>query len=139
MKPFYWALLTSFVWGFVPVLEKLGLMKLHPNVGLFYRCLGVLFGIVLLLFYQWGAIKTSWAELHSGMFYLICGGFFASVVGQMFFYNALKTGEASKVVPIAASYPLISFVLGVLLLGEKVSPGKITGLIFVVIGIFFLK
>jgi bacterial/archaeal transporter family protein len=139
MTPFTWALLTAITWGFVPVIEKLGLVKLNPMVGLFYRCLGVIFGIVFLLLLKGQEIRSSFAQLHGGMALLIGGGFLASVVGQIFFYNALKAGEASKVVPLAAAYPLVSFILGVLFLSEKVSAAKITGLFLIVLGIFFLK
>ena len=70
---------------------------------------------------------------------VLLGGFLASVVGQVFFYHALKTGESSKVVPLAATYPLVSFILGVILLGEKVTFAKTGGIIFILLGVFLLK
>ena len=48
MNAFMWALLAAFIWGIVPLLEKLGLAKVEPLVGLFYRCSGVLIGFLLL-------------------------------------------------------------------------------------------
>lgn len=139
MNPFFWALLTAVTWGLVPVIEKLGLMRLSPVVGLFYRCLGVIIGIVLLLAFKGSAIRASLQELHLGMVFLVCGGFLASVVGQIFFYNALKTGEASRVVPLAAAYPLVSFLLGVVFLSEKVTWAKVCGISFIILGVVFLK
>ena len=59
--------------------------------------------------------------------------------GQIFFYNALKLGEASRVVPLGATYPLISFILAVFLLGEKFTLAKLGGIILVLSGIFLLK
>jgi transporter family protein len=139
MSAYLWALLASLVWGCVPFIEKLGLLKLDPVVGLFYRCLGVVVGISMLFIWKAAAIKSSFGELHAGMIYLLVGGFLASVVGQIFFYNALKSGEASMVVPLAASYPLLSFLLGVLFLGEKVTLAKAGGLAFILMGIVLLK
>lgn len=139
MKPFLWAILAAMTWGFAPILEKLGLMKIDAFVGLFYRSLGVVVGAILLGAFQLATIKTTWLDLSSNWIYLVGGGFLASIVGQIFFYNALKTGQASQVVPVAASYPLISFVLGVIFLGETVTLAKLTGLVLIILGVFFLK
>lgn len=139
MTPFLWALLTAFIWGFVPIIEKLGLAKIEPMVGLFYRCLGVVVGIFLLLAFESKDIRASLGALHPGMIYLVVGGFLASVAGQFCFYFALKSGEASKVVPLAAAYPLIAFVLGLFFLGEKITSAKVIGIVLVILGVVFLK
>ena len=139
MSSFYFAVLTSLVWGCVPIIEKFGLSKLEPTIGLFYRCLGVLIGVAVLLVFNWKGIRSSWVEFPSGIFYLMLGGLLASVVGQYLFYHALKNGESSQVVPLAASYPLISFLLGVWLLGEKITWAKAGGLLFVLLGVVLLK
>jgi bacterial/archaeal transporter family protein len=139
MKTFYWAILTALVWGFVPIIEKIGLNKIDPLVGLFYRSLGILLGIGILVVFKTSAIKASIASCPQGWLYLMTGGFLASFVGQILFYHALKSGEASKVVAIAASYPLLSFVLGVLILGEKITVAKACGVLSILVGVFFLK
>ena len=139
MKPYYWALLSAVVWGCAPIFEKLGLSKIPVFPGLYYRCLGVIFGTILLVVLNFDAIKGSIVQLSPGWWYLAAGGFLASIVGQIFFYHALKDGKASLVVPIAATYPLISFLLGILFLGEKFTIAKSCGLGFVLIGVFLLK
>ena len=138
MKPFWWALLTALVWGCVPVLEKLGLAKIPALAGIFYRSLGVVLGVVLLFFFQFPEIKKTFAHVPQGFWYLIAGGFLASFVGQFFFYNALKNGEASKVVPLAATYPLVAFIIGILVLGEKLTLLKAGGIAFVILGVILL-
>ena len=139
MKPYLWALLAAFAWGFAPLFEKFGLAKMPVFAGLFYRCLGVIAGLVLLLLFKSGEIKYVMGSGHSGWFFLVIGGFLASVIGQVFFYSALKDGQISQVVTIGASYPLISFALGVLFLGEGVTLAKLGGLAFVVTGVMLLK
>ncbi len=57
----------------------------------------------------------------------------------MFFYRALKFGEASKVVPLAAIYPLVSFLLALLFLGERFTVTKLFGISFVLLGVAFLR
>ena len=139
MKPFYWALGAALVWGFAPILEKIGLAKIPPIPGLFFRGIGVMVGTAILIAVKWNTIKPHLSPFPQGYWYLIMGGMLASVVGQIFFYHALKKGEASLVVPVGASYPLIAFVLGVIFLGEKVTWAKIGGMSLVVLGVFLLK
>ena len=139
IKPFFWALLAALTWGCVPILEKLGLAKIPVFAGLFYRCIGVMLGFGLLLLFKFNIIKDSFGGMSYSWIYLIAGGFLASFVGQIFFYHALKSGEASRVTPLAATFPLITFVLGVLFLGEKITLSKVIGMLCVIAGVLFLK
>ena len=139
MKPFYWALTAALVWGFAPIIEKIGLAKIPVFMGLFYRCLGVALGAVILALWKWDALKQAVVAPPQGWGFLLLGGFLASVVGQICFYHALKDGEASVVVPLGASYPLVSFLLGLMFLGEKVTFAKAGGLFFVLLGVILLR
>ncbi len=139
MKPFVWAVLTALIWGCVPIFEKLGLDKLPVWVGIFYRCLGVILGALVLFAFKFQEIKDALASAPVNILLVFIGGFLASFVGQVCFYFALKNGEASRVVPVAATYPLISFFLGIIFLSEKVTLAKVGGIFFVLLGIFFLK
>jgi len=94
------------------------------------------FLVLVAFFVKPAEIKT--VDLRSASF-LILGGFLASFVAQMMFYHALKAGEVSRIVPIAGSFPLIAFVLGILILGESFSWIKIAGAMCIVAGIWILK
>lgn len=139
MNSYIWALLAAFVWGCVPALEKLGLAKVPALAGLFYRCLGVLIGIVVLFFFQSENIRQAFGVGKESLLYLVAGGLLASVVGQVFFYQALKSGQMSTVVPIAAAYPVISFLIGTVFLKEPVTLSKAGGLLFVILGVLLLR
>jgi len=52
------------------------------------------------------------------------------------FCLTLKEGEVSRVVPVSGAYPLISFIPGVLILGEKLTAVKSAGLLCVGTGVF---
>lgn len=138
MSAFQWAAVTACIWGIVPILEKLGLQKIEPLVGLFYRCLGILCGFVFLAFFMLRPSQIKSADVRSAAF-LIAGGFLASFLGQICFYRSLKIGEISKVLPLSASYPLITFILGVAVLGESMNITKVTGAVLITIGIWVLK
>ena len=138
MDAFLWALAAACVWGIVPILEKLGLQGISPLTGLFYRCFGVVIGIVLL-----GIFVVKPAELKvagvKAVILLVLSGFLASFVAQIMFYNALKDGHVSRVVPVSASYPLIAAILGILILREPVSVSKVLGMGFIVAGVWLLR
>lgn len=44
METFFLALLTAFIWGFVPFLEKVGLSSVEPTAAYLVRCSGVFSG-----------------------------------------------------------------------------------------------
>jgi len=138
MNAFWWAILTACIWGVVPILEKLGLAKIDPYVALFYRCLGVLIGILFLGLF---AVKPAQLKAVSpkAIIVLVIAGFLASFLAQITFYHGLKMGEVSRVVPIAGTYYLITFVLGIFLLGEAITLMKVCGIVLIVAGMWFLR
>lgn len=139
MRAFYFAIMTGIIWGIVPVLEKLGLTRIAPLAGLLIRSCGVIIGASILAIFNNNALRTAIKAEPRTLFFLVLGGLMASIVGQIFFYNALKTGEASKVVPIAGTYPLISFLLGIIFLGESLTLAKVSGVMLVILGLFLLR
>ena len=139
MKPYLYAILCALTWGCVPIIEKLGLAKISVWQGLFFRCAGVLVGIIVLTIFKFSEVKEAIVNTPQRWYLLSIAGIMAAFIGQIFFYNAIKTGEVSKVVPISGSYPLISFLIGVLLFGEKLTLAKAGGMSLVVMGVMLLK
>jgi transporter family protein len=138
MNYFYWATFAALVWGFVPLLEKLGLNKTEPLVGLFYRCIGVLIGLIMLLAFMIKPAQIKTVDIKTALLF-VSAGFFASFLGQIFVYNALKVGDVSKVIPISGSYPFLTFLIGILVLGESFTWVRMLGVSLVVAGIWVLK
>ena len=138
MTAFWWAMLAALAWGMAPIFEKAGLSQVNPIAGLFYRCLGVIIGMLILGFFLVKPREIREVDLGSALL-LAAGGFLASFLGQICFYHALKLGDVSRMVPISASYPLIAFILGVLLFHEPLSFFKIGGVFLIVSGVWLLK
>jgi DME family drug/metabolite transporter len=134
------ALLAALCWGSAPFFEKAGLQATaDPTVGVIARSAGVLAGtLVLVPFFprlgpQLSAIP--WRNL----VFIGIGGVLASVVGQAFFYRALKAGEVSRAVSVGASYPVIAFLLGFIIMKEPLTASKSLGVLSVVLGIWLLR
>jgi len=139
MKSIVYAFLTIFLWGLVPFMEKIGLSKLPVWTALFFRCLGVTVGIAILFLFKFPEFKQAITHPPAGWYYLAAGGLLASVVGQIFFYNALKDGNVSRIMPLVGTFPLVSFVLGVVFLKEAMTFSSGLGVLFVIAGVMLLK
>jgi transporter family protein len=138
MSAYMWALITAVVWGVVPMMEKTGLGQASPAAGVAVRSLGVLLGLVVLTLAgsPWAAARALSAQ---SVLLLMAGGFLASFVGQMAFYQALKSGAVSQVTPVAGAYPLISVLLGWMILREPFTWPRALGALCVVAGIVLLR
>ncbi|MBI5623079.1 MAG: EamA family transporter [Elusimicrobia bacterium] len=63
----------------------------------------------------------------------------AAMSGVYFYLAAMSGAEASRIVPLSSTYPLVTFVLAVTFLGEGFAASKLVGTLFVCVGVFFLS
>lgn len=133
------ALLTAFIWGIAPIFEKIGLSgKIEPYVAVVVRTIPIVIVSFLGLFFM-GRMGSLSQLATKDVIFVAIGGLLAGFLGQITIYSALKTGEASVVVPIAATYPLVAMTVAVIFLGEPITWQKVAGVILVVSGVLLLK
>ncbi len=138
-RGFLFAILTSLIWGLAPAFEKIGLHgRIDPYIGVVIRTIPIVItgfaGLVVM-----GRIEEmAQVELRNVVF-LCIGGLLAGFLGQVAFYSALKNAEASVVVPLAATYPLVALLVSVMFLGEAFTWQRLVGVVFVVSGVILLK
>jgi len=138
-KAFIFALITSLCWGIAPIFGKIGLVKVEPTVALVFRSI-----VVSIILVVWAAATTNIDQLFAlaiskGGIAIAAEGIVASLLGHLAYYYALKFGEASKMVPVTSSFPLIAIILAVLFLGEKLSITSIIGALLIIAGIILIK
>ncbi|MDI6829359.1 MAG: EamA family transporter [Armatimonadota bacterium] len=138
MKVFWLAMLTAVLWGIAPVFDKLGLSKATPLAALSIRTIVVAVGLAIFLTASRGWLEFHTLDWHS-ITYLIIGALSAGLIGQLVYYFALKGDEAARVVPIAATYPLVSVIASIIFLKEPITLGKIIGAVLIVLGIIALR
>lgn len=138
MNYYIFALLAAFLFGLAPVFGKLGIENVNPAVALCVRSF-VISGIML----GWLILSkdinpvadvniTSWV-------FIALEGICAALIGQLFYYYALKSGDASTIVPIIASFPLFTFIIATFFLGDKVTLSKVGGISAIVLGVILLR
>lgn len=138
MKIYFFAVLAMFFWGIAPVFGKLGLGEVSPVVGLSIRTFTI--ALILLIYGLMSGKISGIVEAGSKDILLLAGeGILASLLGHLAYFFALKYGEASKVVPFIAAYPLVTLLIGIFFLNETLSWEKVAGSAFIVLGLFLLK
>lgn len=134
----FFLVLTVICWGSSPVLEKHALEGVKPMDGLFVRSLGVFF-IFLVFYVPTGRIKTLVnIPFKSAIFFLVSGTL-AGFVGMYFYFRILKINPASKIVPLASVYPLVTAILGLVLLKEGFSWQRVLGTVLIILGVLLVK
>ncbi|BAU22875.1 hypothetical protein THC_0480 [Caldimicrobium thiodismutans] len=130
-------LLTLFFWGISPTLEKVGLKKVEPLIGLWIRTLSALIGITLALLFTSSFQALKILEKRD-LFYLCLSGITAGFLGMYFYFSLLKMHQASQIVPLTATYPLVATFLAILILKEPLTLSKIIGTFLIALGIYLL-
>ena len=131
-------IVTALLWGTTPIIEKIGLAKVDPLIGVTVRSAIVTAGLLILTFLL-GKGK-SLMEV-DGKSFLIFGasGVMAGLLGMWTYYTVLKAEPTSKIVPIAACYPLVTVLLSALILKEGVTISRLIGTVLIVSGIWLVK
>jgi transporter family protein len=138
MKLMLFLFLTTLFWGIAAIFDKLALGKTSPLSGMMVRQF-ILTGILLAVGIGSGRLGSMGAmDLRTMVLFGlsgICGG----AVGLWTYYHALKLGGASLVVPITATYPLITVLLGWLILQEAITVSRALGTALIVVGVWLVK
>jgi len=128
------AFLALVGFGSGAICDKLALRGLTASGAVVARSL-----MTAIIFAGYGAFAGQFRRIGAAsavpLAWLVAGVVVNPVLGQLALFKALKFGEASRVVPIAASYPLITVILAALFLGEKLTAPKVAGVLCIVVGI----
>lgn len=137
MKQYLFVLLAVASWGIAPIFGKLGLTKADPFVGLSIRTLVTMLFLLITL-----SLRSDFGQFltlsKSTIGMLALEGLFASALGHLFYFYALKYGEASRVTFLIAAYPLVTFVAALILLKESFTLTKAGGAILIISGLLLL-
>src|SRR5512137_1269592 len=129
---------TMLLWGSTPLLEKMGLKEVEPLTGILIRSGAIT--IVLLIVYMFNGRIHELTKVSLKNYSLFAAsGIMAGLVAMWTYYYLLRTGMTSKIVPIAASYPFITALLSIVILGEQVTFQRIIGIGFTITGIILVQ
>jgi len=130
--------ITALLWGTTPIIEKIGLTRVDPLIGNTIRSSIVTAGLLLLTLFL-GKGKELFQVDGRSLFLFGTSGIMAGLFGMWTYYTVLKMEATSKIVPIAACYPLVTALLSILILKEGVTLSRIIGTALIVSGIWLVK
>lgn len=129
---------TVLCWGLTPIIEKIGLTKVSPIVGVTIRSITITVILVVVTILT-GDIKDIIKTDVKSISLFSLSGILAGLLGMWTYYQVLKMGATSKIVPLAATYPLVTAMLSILILGEAITLPRIIGTVLIVGGIYLVK
>ncbi len=138
MVIFWLLIITVVVWGIAPIVDKLAVQGTSPFLGNIFRSFTITVVMVIITMIS-GEAKTLFKMPFKNVIYYIVSGILAGGIGVVAYYRMLQLAPTSKVVPLAASYPLVTAILSIVLLGEQVTPIRFIGTILIVSGIYLVK
>lgn len=138
MSAYALALVAALCWGLAPVFASAGLASIDPVAALLVRSL-----VIAVIMVTVGAAAGWFGRVLSAGWrpaaFIALEAILAAGLGHLAFYAALRAGDAARVVPLTAVYPLISIIAAVLMLREQVTPARIVGALLVVAGLPLLR
>lgn len=138
MTVFILLLLTAILWGSAPILEKVGLRNSAPLIAVTIRSIGITVTLLITLGCL-GKIKELFNVEGQTIILFTISGIMAGLLGMWTYFGALKAGATTKVVPIAACYPLITALLSVIFLKEGLTLLRLIGTFLIIVGVWMVK
>ncbi len=127
-------MLTLLMWGIWGFGSKLAANAVPPKAALLFQCVGVLaFSMVILASERF---HVTWNKPGFGWAFL--AGFFA-FVGFLTYFAALEEGPTSVVVVVTSLYPLVTIVLSLAFLHERLNLRQGVGIVLAVVAAVILS
>jgi transporter family protein len=131
----YLILISIIGWGLWGTFEKIALRWLNPiQILLINSVIGILSVFLYQFFFKNVEYKFEWRGIFWAILASLCAT--AASFGYLF---ALQQREASYVVSITSAYPLITFIIGIIILGETFTLYRAIGAVMVVAGVILLS
>ena len=134
MKPWIlYALATLMAWGVWGFCSKLASNYGRPRQTLLFQVAGVMaFGFIVLSMERF---QVAWSP--QGFAWSAAAGF-VNFIGFLTFFAAVEKGKVSTVIAMSSLYPVVTIVLSILFLHEKISGREGLGIVCALLAGFLL-
>lgn len=128
----FYAFSSAFFAALTSILAKIGVKNVNSNLATAIRTVVILIFAWGIVFFQ-GVQKEVFTISKFSLLFLVLSGV-ATGLSWLFYFYALKIGEASKVVPIDKLSLVLTIILAALILKEKISFSTFIGALLMTIG-----
>ncbi|MEA3402481.1 MAG: DMT family transporter [Armatimonadota bacterium] len=141
---FTYALICVLAWGLSPVFDKFLSQELSPWAIVLMR---TFVGLIIITAYAIGTgavgeLRQVWDNTVPWWMLVgavIMSALLGSLIGQVAYYYAMAGADASRVVPITSTYPLVAAVATIIVYREPLTPHKIAGAVLIVAGVILVS
>lgn len=126
------AFLSAIFAALVAILAKIGIKDVNSNLATAIRTTVILLFTWGIVFFQGKISQLSTINRNSWIFLILSG--IATGISWLFYFYALKVGEASKVVPIDKLSLVLTIIFASLILSEKITAQVAFGAVLMTIG-----
>ena len=134
----FYLILTVLLWGIAPIFDKGALRDGSPLAGVFLRSMVIGIAVTFIGLLS-GRLKEAFSLPTRSAIYFIASALFAGCLGVFTYYRALQLAPSSKIVPLAATYPLVTALLSITFLGEQLTIARLVGIILIVCGVVLVQ
>jgi bacterial/archaeal transporter family protein len=135
-----WSLATIVLWGTWGLVSKIASAGLDAYVNQLLYTVGL---APLMIFVAWAVHKRSAGEVRDGrnrgIFWAFLTGILGGVGNIAFFQALVKGGKASVVSPVTALFPMVTVLLALIFLKEKLGRVQWVGLALAFVAIYLLS
>lgn len=131
--------LAVLCWGAGALFDKLSLRHADSSSVFFMRTLFMWLCFVPLLAFNWETTRGALSAAGRTAGPWVLASAVVTVSGVYFYLKAMGGAEASRIVPISSTYPLVTFLLVWLFLGESFTADKLIGTLLVSGGVYFIS
>lgn len=131
------SLLSAVMAAFVAILGKIGLKEVDSTLATTVRA-GIMFSSLLLIALFSGKLKD-FQQINSKAFLFIFLSGLAGALSWLFYFFALKIGQASKVAAIDRASLIFVFLFALIFLGEEFKIKNLVGILLILIGTVILS
>ena len=127
---------SAFFAGITAILAKIGIKNIDSNLATAIRTIVILAFSWLMVFVV-GSIDTINELSQKTIIFLILSGL-ATGLSWLCYFRALQLGNVNKVTPIDKSSTILTMVLAIIFLGEKITILKIISIILIGVGTYLM-
>lgn len=130
----FYCLAAMVLWGLWAFLPKFSTRHLDTHSALIFQQLGAVAAGLCVLAAMKFRVKVEW----TGISYAFLTGVLG-VVGLIFYLQAVTRYRLSVVVPVTSMYPVVTILLSLTILREKISPVQWLGVFFALLAIVLIS
>lgn len=130
------AFLSAGFAGITAILAKIGLRNVNSNLATALRTIVVLLFSWLMVFIVGSASEIKDISVKTFIFLILSG--LSTGASWLCYFKALRLGDVNKVTPIDKSSTVLTMILALIFLGEKLTAVKIIGMVLIGTGTFLM-